>query len=648
MLRLVQSTRHEQTPSGYYFNSSAPGEALNQPDTVSPAASAEQQLSPTPVEESVLVEKVKLLYANLPVSQAVTLVNGLVLAAVQTTVIEVRQAVIWLACLVAVTLGRGVLGVLFARTSATVDNVWRWRAYFFAGAVLSSLVWGSTALLLYPPESVVHQVFIAFVLGGMVAGSTALLTPVYPVFVLYALGALLPIIVRFAFADDQIHYAMAGMGTLFLLAMLAIGKRIHATIDQSLRLRFENRDLVAHLTNEKDHVERINAHLLATQEELRRSNEALESRVSERTAALQELDRRKNEFLAMLSHELRNPLAPIRNSIYILNRVDPVSPQARQALEVIERQTQHVTRLVDDLLDVTRIARGKIELRREPVNLTDLISHTVEDHRSMFKRLGVGLTTGLPSEAVYAIVDPTRTAQVIGNLLQNAAKFTPAAGQTTIALRIVDHRAEIRVSDSGAGIDTELLPALFEPFIQGERTLARTEGGLGLGLALVKGIVELHGGTVQVESGGRNKGSTFIVRLPLVSDHVPQREPDAFVRGKTSSRRVLVVDDNRDAADSLAQLVEMFGHSAEVAYDGASAIVKAQAVSPDVVLCDLGLPGMSGYEVARALRAERKDIRLIAVSGYARPEDLSKATEAGFDSHIAKPPNPETVRDMLH
>jgi signal transduction histidine kinase len=349
----------------------------------------------------------------------------------------------------------------------------------------------------------------------MVAGAMTLLAPVFPVFVLFALGALVPIIVRFVSALDEIHYAMAGMSTVFLLAMLVIGKRVHATIDQSLRLRFENRDLIAYLTSEKAHVESINADLLAIQEELRRSNEALESRVAERTEALQQADRRKDEFLAMLSHELRNPLAPIRNSVYILNQADSLSPHARHAVEVIARQIQHVTRLVDDLLDVTRIAHGKIELRREPVNLTDLVSRTVEDHSTIFETLGVILTTDLPLAPVHANVDPIRMAQVIGNLLQNAAKFTPAAGQTTVTLRVVDQFAEIRVSDTGAGISLELLPVLFEPFVQGKATLARTESGIGLGLALVKGIIELHGGTVQVETGGLDKGSTFIVRVPL-------------------------------------------------------------------------------------------------------------------------------------
>ena len=349
----------------------------------------------------------------------------------------------------------------------------------------------------------------------------------------------------------------------------------------------------------------------------------------------------------MLSHELRNPLAPIRNSVHILNEVEPASPQARQAIEVIERQTRYVTRLVDDLLDVTRIAHGKIEVQCEPVNLTSLVSRTVEDHCSIFKRLGVELTTSLPSVAVYANVDQTRMAQVIGNLLHNAAKFTPMGGRAAVTLRVVDECAEVRVSDTGTGIDPELLPILFQPFIQGKRGLARTEGGLGLGLALVRSIVELHDGTVRAESGGPNQGSTFIVNLPLAPARAEQGEPGASVQGRTASHRVLIVDDNPDAADSLAQLVEIFGHSAEIAYDGASAIVKAHATSFDVVLCDLGLPGVSGYEVARTLRAERNDIRLIAVSGYAQPEDIERAISAGFDSHLSKPPDPDTLKRML-
>jgi signal transduction histidine kinase len=620
---------------------------MNKAISVAPAPTTQAPSSHVGIAELVMVEQVKLLYASLPVSQAVTLVNGVVVAVVQSMVIEPGRVVSWLACLVLVALGRIFLGVLFARVSPSAADMFSWRAYFFAGAVASGVVWGSIALLLYPPQSMVHQVFIAFALGGMVAGSVTLLTPIFSVFMLFAVCALSPMIVRYFSVGDYIHYAMGGMSLVFLVAVLAIGKRIHNTIMDSLRLRFENGELIAYLTEARAHAESTNSNLLASQEALKRSNEALESRVAERTAALQALDRRKDEFLAMLSHELRNPLAPIRNSVYILGRVDPASEQARRAKEVIERQTEYVTRLVDDLLDVTRIARGKIELRRERVNLAELVRRTVEDHNSVFKEHGVGLETNVPGTPVWATVDPTRIAQVIGNLLQNAAKFTPPAGQVTLTLHAVDDCAEIRVSDTGAGIDLELLPVLFEPFTQGKRSLARTEGGLGLGLALVKCLIELHGGTVQVESGGTAKGSVFILRLPIVTADAVEAAPGAVVHSMTHNRYVLVVDDNRDAADTLAQLVTMFGHSAEVAYDGTSAIEKANANPPDVVLCDLGLPGMTGYEVARALRAERNNIRLIAVSGYALPEDIAKAKAAGFDSHVAKPADVETLKRLL-
>ncbi len=614
---------------------------------VSPAIPVNAQTAPAGSAELLLLEQVRLLYASLAVSQTVTLLNGIVLAAVQSFVIEPARVIGWLVCLVLVTLARIVLGNLFRRDSHAASDISRWRTYFLAGALAAGMVWGSAAFILYPQDSLVHQVFIAFVLGGMVLGAMVQLISVYQAFVLFALCTLLPTIVRYLFAGDYIHYAMSGMGVLFLLAVLVMGKRIHDTLTASLQLRFENRELIVHLTDAKERVESINKDLLAAQQALRSSNEVLESRVAERTAALETVDRRKNDFLAMLSHELRNPLAPIRNSIYILGLADPASGHALRARQVIERQIQHVTRLVDDLLDVTRIARGKIQLRLERVNLTDLVRRTAEDQSTVFEMLDVGLATNVPELPVWVIVDPTRIAQMIGNLLRNAAKFTPAAGRVALCLQVVDESVEIRVSDTGAGIEPELLPELFEPFVQGKQSLARTDGGLGLGLALVKGIIAMHHGTVEVRSGGAGKGSTFIVRLPRVIENVVHDAPGRPAQHITTSRHIIVVDDNRDAADSLAQLVELFGHSADVAYDGATAIEKVRANRPDVVLCDLGLPGMTGYEVARALRAQRIDVLLIAVSGYAQFEDIAKAHAAGFDDHIAKPPDPETLRALL-
>jgi PAS domain S-box-containing protein len=365
--------------------------------------------------------------------------------------------------------------------------------------------------------------------------------------------------------------------------------------------------------------------------------------------ALRDADRRKDEFLGMLSHELRNPLAPIRNASFILGRAEATSDAARRAREVIERQTEHITHLVDDLLDVTRIARGKIELRRAAVNLRELALRVAEDFRPVMEEKGITLRAELPDGRVVADVDPVRVTQVVGNLLHNATKFTRPGDAVTLALSVDGGEAVITVRDTGAGIDPALLPTVFDPFVQGERTLARSEGGLGLGLALVKGITELHGGRVGLTSAGRGQGCEFVVRLPLRGDRgrAPRAGASDPPRARGRTRSVLVVDDNRDAADTLADLVQVLGHEAVVAYDGPGALKLARERPPDVVLCDIGLPGMNGYELAKALRQERIGAQLIAVSGYAQPEDVKRASEAGFDGHLAKPVRPEEIERLL-
>ncbi len=380
-----------------------------------------------------------------------------------------------------------------------------------------------------------------------------------------------------------------------------------------------------------------------------RARSELDRAVSALRAAnehLRDADHRKDEFLGMLSHELRNPLAPIRNSSYILRRAPPASDQARHAQEVIERQVEHVTRLVDDLLDVTRIARGKIELRRARVDLREVVWRAADDFRLAMDERGVTFRVVLPDTKLWADADATRITQIVGNLLHNASKFTRKGDEVSLALEADERHAAIRVRDTGAGMDPELLPRIFDAFVQGERTLARTDGGLGLGLALVKGITELHGGSVRAVSEGKGKGSEFMVVLPLATAEEPSRGPDGPRDRRSAGRRVLVVDDNRDAAESLAEIVRMLGHSADVAFDGASAIEKVRSDTPDVVLCDLGLPGMSGYEVATALRA-LEEVQLIAVSGYAQPEDVKRALDAGFDAHIAKPCDPAMIERLL-
>jgi len=362
---------------------------------------------------------------------------------------------------------------------------------------------------------------------------------------------------------------------------------------------------------------------------------------------LRELDRRKTGFLAMLSHELRNPLAPIHNSIYILERAAPGGEQARRALAVIDRQVGHMTRLIDDLLDTTRIVSGKVQLKRERLDLNDVVRRTIEDHRSVFVESGVHLEVLLPTEVLWLSGDATRLAQVVGNLLQNAVKFTPPGGKTTVSVEVDVSRTQavLTVRDTGSGIAPEIMPRLFEAFVQADASIDRSKGGLGLGLALVKSMVEMHGGVVSVASDGLGKGATFTLRLPLETASTESTADRCGAGSAGSSRRILIIEDNVDAADSLREALELGGHVVVAAYDGPTGIERARALRPDLVLCDLGLPEMDGYAVARAIRADPEigGITLVAVTGYAEPEDVTRAKEAGFDAHVAKPPSFETL-----
>jgi PAS domain S-box-containing protein len=364
--------------------------------------------------------------------------------------------------------------------------------------------------------------------------------------------------------------------------------------------------------------------------------------------ALREQDRRKDEYLAILSHELRNPLAPIRSAVFLLERADPTSEGARRAREVIARQVGHLARMVDDLLDVSRIARGTIELRRTRVDLADVVRRSAEDHAPLLGAGGITLEVELPDGPVPVDGDPTRLDQALGNLLHNSAKFTARGGRVTVTLATQEGQAELKVRDTGIGIEPDLIGHVFEPFVQEERTLARSHGGLGLGLPLVKGLVALHGGSVEARSAGPGSGAEMVIRLPL-ADAIAAPGGADEAGTPPAGRHVLVVDDNVDAAASLCDVVAHFGHSVEAVHDGRAAVAAARAHHPDVVLCDIGLPGMDGYEVARTIRAEPdlRDIRLVAVSGYAQPEDRARAARAGFDAHVAKPADPATIARLL-
>ena len=381
-----------------------------------------------------------------------------------------------------------------------------------------------------------------------------------------------------------------------------------------------------------------------------RERTSMEEALRAANAQLLEADQRKNDFLAVLSHELRNPLAPIRNSLFVLDRADPQSEQAKRARAIIDRQTGQMARLVDDLLDVTRITHNKIQLQRVPLDLNDLVRSTVEDHRSLLEGKGILVEVSLASERLPVDGDQARLAQIVGNLLHNAAKYTPAGARVTVATAAIPsrRRAGIRVIDTGVGLEPEVLHRLFQPFMQAEATLDRSKGGLGLGLALVKGLVELHGGEVCAHSDGPGKGAEFIVELPLAEDTECPTSPGAGPK-VGSRRRVLIIEDNIDAAQSLREALEFGEHLVEIAHDGPEGLTKARQFRPEVVLCDIGLPGMDGYGVARALRADEglKHVFLVALSGYALPEDLQRAWAAGFDEHVAKPPSLERLEDLL-
>jgi PAS domain S-box-containing protein len=368
--------------------------------------------------------------------------------------------------------------------------------------------------------------------------------------------------------------------------------------------------------------------------------------------ALRAADRRKDEFMAMLGHELRNPLGPIRNAVMILNLIGSQEPEPREARAMIERQVKHMARLIDDLLDVSRIARGKIRLRTERCDLGRIVRDTASDYRPVLEAAGLALEVDIPAEPLWIRGDATRLSQVLGNLLHNAQKFTDAGGRVAVraAAEPGGTRAEVTVRDTGIGIDPDVLARMFDAFSQADTSLDRARGGLGLGLALVKGLVELHGGEVQASSEGVGRGAEFTIRLPLDVPAAADEPTEGERPDSQAPSRVLVVEDNIDAAQSLRMLLKMSGHQVAVAHDGPAALEAAGSFRPELVLCDLGLPGgMSGYDVARALRQapETAGTSLIALSGYGRDEDRRRSHEAGFDLHLTKPVDFARLRQVL-
>jgi signal transduction histidine kinase/ActR/RegA family two-component response regulator len=378
-------------------------------------------------------------------------------------------------------------------------------------------------------------------------------------------------------------------------------------------------------------------------------------RLSQQRSALARADRAKEELLAMLAHELRNPLGTISNALQVLRMKGEGDETWRRAIDAAERQVLHQAMLIDDLLEASRVTRGQVELQCEDLDLAELVRETAEGYRESLQGAGLTLRLDLPAEPLAVRGDRLRLSQALSNLMDNAAKFTPRGGRISVrvAPAAKGRRAEVRVRDTGAGIPSEELPYVFEVFTQGDHSLDRSQGGLGVGLAVAKGLIDLHGGEVQARSEGPGKGAEISFLLPLAPAAAEasslEEEPQPDAAPHAAARKILVVEDNPDAAATLRDFLELSGHEVELAISGTDGVQAARDFHPEVVLCDLGLPGMTGYEVATALRKDpsTRSAKLIAVTGYGRDEDRRRSKEAGFDLHLTKPVDPVKLKALL-
>jgi signal transduction histidine kinase len=428
------------------------------------------------------------------------------------------------------------------------------------------------------------------------------------------------------------------------------------------RLAEANTTLQAEKTRELESLNRV---LQRANQELEAANRSLQTEVTERTRvelALKEADRHKDEFLAMLAHELRNPLAPINNAVALMHRTALTDPQLTWARDVIGRQLAHLTRLVDDLLDVSRITRGKINLTKEVIEIAALVGRTVETVQPLFTERDHRLRVEIPDEVLTVLGDPTRLMQAIGNILSNAAKYTERGGEVILCAVQTGSEVEIRIRDNGIGIPPDLMPMIFNLFTQLDRSSGPAQSGLGIGLALVRRLVEMHGGSVTAHSDGPGRGSEFVIRLPLLLANGVAADDQQFntlsaleqsmmnAEGASQTqRRILVADDNNDALESLATLLQLSGHEVYTAANGAVALESAEQHRPEVALLDIGMPKLDGYEVARRIRAQPWGARitLVALTGWGQDSDRRRSQEAGFDSHLVKPLDLDKLTDLL-
>jgi signal transduction histidine kinase/ActR/RegA family two-component response regulator len=585
--------------------------------------------------EQVHAAQTRLLYENSATGIAASVVIALVLAYAQWDISPVAVSV-WLLYALLVCAARFALARRYRRARPGDAESRQWNRAFVAVSVMAAAGWAGAAVVLYPSEQPLNETFLVFVIGGVMLGGASLLAAKPEAFLTFLLPIGLITALRLASVGDQTHVMMGSLAALFTAATVATTWRVHLMIASSLKLRFDNQALIESLQKAKSHTDALNLEL--------------ELRVRDRTARLTEADQRKDEFLATLAHELRNPLAPIR---FALENLKPgaLPSAAARARDVIDRQVRQLVRLVDDLLDVSRITANKMVLRREPHDLARLMTTAVESIMPLATAAEHTLSVDLPPATLRVNGDGARLVQVFANILSNSVKFTPRGGHIRFTGAEGPDEAVVWIRDTGIGIDPDVLPRVFDMFQQAEPILERSSGGLGIGLTLARRLVEMHEGRIEIRSAGPGQGTEVEVHLPATSVPDANRADSdrPAVAAAACQLRVLVVEDNADAAEMLNFAVEQLGHTTRLAHDGATAIAVAAQFAPDLVLLDIGLPGMNGYEVARTLRQRREldAAHLAAVTGWGQDEDRRKAREAGFDSHFTKPLSPAALEQLL-
>ena len=586
-------------------------------------------------QRQVYAAETRLLFDNACTGVVASLVIAALLAYVQWAANSPVVVLAWLFYVLLVSAGRYLLVRRFRRASPGDADSRRWNVAFVILTGMAAAGWVSAAFLLYAPQRPMNEAFLVFVVGGVMLGGASLLAARPEAFLTFLLPTGLLTAFRVASEGDEGHLLMGVLCAVFTVATLMTTWRFHRVIESSFKLRFDNQDLIDSLQTAKDHAEAL--------------NRELEQRVLDRTAKLIEADQRKDEFLATLAHELRNPLAPIRFALENLKADVPPTAAAR-AREVIERQVRQLVRLVDDLLDVSRITANKIHLRHESHDLARLMATAVESIMPLATAADQTLDLSPPQTPVVVLGDGARLVQIFANILHNAVKFTPRAGHIWFTADQQSNEAVVRIRDTGIGIAPEALPRVFEMFQQAEPSLERSVGGLGIGLTLARRLVEMHEGRIEVRSPGLGHGTEVEIRLPVTAAPATATSSGELpITAARRSLRVLIVEDNQDAAEMLDLAVSRLGHVTRLAHDGGAAIALATQFAPDVIFLDIGLPVMNGYAVARTLRDQPafSHVYIAAVTGWGQDEDRRKAREAGFDSHFTKPLSPSVLEDVL-